>query len=251
MNNIDFFKTFQFNILKFDKYHFRDNTDPPVQAHYFGCIIKGTAKIISKSVKLELMPNEIFYIPKGLRYQSHWFPDDQGRLEFYSFGFELSPTKDLFILQKIRNSEKATSLFSEICQEVPFTNKSIGKLYDFFGEVANSMLQRPSPKINPVIEKAIEYMSEYPTSKISDIAKYCNISESNIYIIFKNQLNKTPNDVRREILCEKAVLMLKTTDKTIQEISDTLSFSSTSYFRKVLRNHTGKTPLEIRKESVF
>ena len=113
------------------------------------------------------------------------------------------------------------------------------------------MIQDQNPTINPVVEKAIGYMRECPESKISDIAKLCNISESGIYIIFKKQLNKTPNDIRLEILCERAVLLLKTTDKTIQEISDTLGFSSTSYFRKILHHYIGKTPREIRKETVF
>ncbi|MBE6762725.1 MAG: AraC family transcriptional regulator, partial [Ruminococcaceae bacterium] len=64
-------------------------------------------------------------------------------------------------------------------------------------------------------------------------------------------LDKTPNQFRNEILCEKAISLLTTTNKSVQEISDTLNFSSTSYFRKILKAHTGKTPLEIRKKSDF
>ena len=113
------------------------------------------------------------------------------------------------------------------------------------------MVQDKNQNINPVIEKAIEYMIEYPNSKISVIAKLFNVSESGIYILFKKHLNKTPNDIRLEILCEKAVLLLTTTDKSVQEISDTLGFSSTSYFRKTLKKCTDKTPREIRKSAIF
>jgi transcriptional regulator GlxA family with amidase domain len=45
--------------------------------------------------------------------------------------------------------------------------------------------------------------------------------------------------------------MLTTTNKSVQEISDILGFSSTSYFRKILKLYTDKTPLKIRKEAVF
>lgn len=251
MNDIKFFNSFNFNIFKFDKYHLTDNTKNPVSTHFFGCVIKGSAKIISKNEKIILKPNEIFYIPKGLKYQSQWFPDDDGKMEFYSFGFEFSPIKKFLVLQKIDCTDKVRKLFDELCLEIPITHKGIGKLFYFFSEVANSMIQANSPNINPTIEKAIEYMSENPNNKISDIARLCNISESGIYTLFKRQLNKTPNDVRLEILCEKAVLLLKTTDKTVQEISDMLDFSSTSYFRKILKAYTNKSPLEIRKYSAF
>ena len=41
------------------------------------------------------------------------------------------------------------------------------------------------------------------------------------------------------------------TDKKIEEISSMLNFSSSSYFRKILKQHTGKTPREIRKNRGF
>lgn len=217
--------------------------------HYFGCIKKGYATITSKKETLELKPNEIFYIPKGLKYQSQWFSGNDGQIEFYSFGFEFSPIDKFFDLQKINCSKKSKKLFDELCFEIPITDKGIGKLYYFFGEIAEGMKQTQNKYTNSIVEKAMEYMVADPNIKISDIAEYCNVSTSGIYSIFKKYLNKTPNDVRLEILCEKAVLLLTTTDKSVQEISDTLGFSSTSYFRKVLKQHTDKSPREIRKAS--
>ncbi|MBQ4116900.1 MAG: helix-turn-helix domain-containing protein [Clostridia bacterium] len=54
---------------------------------------------------------------------------------------------------------------------------------------------------------------------------------------------------RCEILCEKAVTLLTTTDKSVQEISDMHGFSSTSYFRKILYRYTNNTPRDIRKKT--
>ena len=48
-----------------------------------------------------------------------------------------------------------------------------------------------------------------------------------------------------------AVELLTTTDKTVEEISSLLRFSSAAYFRKVLRKHTGLTPKQIRKKSIY
>ena len=72
---------------------------------------------------------------------------------------------------------------------------------------------------------------------------------SALYHIFKTENNLTPNELIQKIRCDKAVVLLTTTNKSIQEISDILEFSSTSYFRKVLYRYTQKTPKEIRKTS--
>ena len=251
MNDVIFCNGFSFNIFNFSNYHFTDLSKTPVPRHYFGCLTKGHAVIRSGQLELHLRPKEIFYIPKGLCYQSQWFGDADQKIEFYSFGFDIAPTRHSYILQKIPSSPKADLLFAELCQEIPFTEKGIGKLYRFFGEVAEGMTYAATPYSHPIIDKATRYIFRNPNIRISQVADYCNMSESGIYALFKKHTGKTPNDVRLQALCEKAITQLSTTNRSVQEISDLLGFSSTSYFRKTLRKYTGKTPLEIRKESAF
>ena len=57
--------------------------------------------------------------------------------------------------------------------------------------------------------------------------------------------------MKQEILCEKAVQLLTTTDLSVEEISNRLLFSSSSYFRKIFKKYTGKTPRQIRKDSQY
>lgn len=248
LDEINFYHKFAFNIIKFYKYHLTDNSKKPIPYHYFGCLIKGSAKIKSQGAELSLSPHEIFYIPKGLCYQSEWFGEE---IEFYSFGFEISPLNQSFSLQKIACNPKAQEIFHELCEDVRFTRQIIGKLYYFFELVATDMQKTEAHPLHPVIEKATKCLQENPHLKISELAKYCNISEPRIYSLFRHHLNKTPNEMKNTILCEKAVSLLTTTNKSVQEISDELNFSSTSYFRKVLKENTGKKPLEIRKEADF
>ena len=251
MNESFFYKNFNYNLIRFNKYHLTDHSKTPTEFHYLGYIIKGTAKIKTHKTELLLNPYEIFYIPKGLEYQSEWFGENGKEIKFYSFGFKISPINKSYILQKINCSEKAKEIFKELCEEIPFTGKGIGKLYYFFDLVCDDMKESKKSQINPLIEKATEYISNNPNVKISDIARFCNISEPTVFSLFKKHFNKTPNQFRNEVICEKAITLLTTTNKSVQEISDSLNFSSTSYFRKILKNHTGKTPLEIRKKSDF
>lgn len=251
MNQADFYKSFTFNIFKINRYHLTDNSKTPVPHHFFGCLIKGTAKIKAKNREINLRPGEIFYIPKGLKYQSQWFGENGKEVKFYSFGFKYLPSGKSFELQKISCSKKAQEFFNELCNHVPVTPKGVGALYSFFGEVEGDMVEADVSAVNPTVEKAMEFLRENPDMHVSRLARLCNVSESGIYLLFKRELNKTPNQVRLEFLCQRAVSLLTTTNKSVQEISDTLGFSSTSYFRKILKANSGKTPLQIRKESEF
>lgn len=249
MTDINFYKSFKFNFYQFNKYHLNDQTKFECPSHYFGCIINGKGKITTKNSVLNLNEGEIFYIPKGLKYRSEWFSTNNDKTEFYSFGFKISPINKNFVLQKIDCSKEYIDLFKALYSEVPITNKGIGKLYYFFTQISDSMIEAKSPNSNQTVQKAIEYLEQNPNLKISQVANLCSISESNIYPLFKKTLNKTPNEVKLNIMCDKAKILLTTTDKSIQEISDSLGFSSTSYFRKVLREHFNNTPKEIRKSA--
>lgn len=251
MNETNFCKTFHSNIFRLNGYHITDYSQKPIPDHYFVKLVKGTAIFKTEDYELRLDTGDIFYIPKGLTYQSQWFGENEKDIVFYSFGFKVSPISKPFVLQKIECDEKAKCVFNELCTEIPFTEKGIGKLYYFFSLVADGMRQARESHANPTVERAIELMTQNPYLKISDVAAACGISESGIYPLFKKKLRKTPNDVRLEILCDRAVTLLTTTDRSVQEISDSLGFSSTSYFRKILKHHTGKTPLKIRSDSDF
>lgn len=207
--------------------------------------------IRSKHQELHLAPGDIFYIPKGLKYVSQWFRGEDPEIEFYSFGFSIAPTKNTYILQKIPRSGEIDAQFSQLCRQFPFTDKAIGILYRFFSVAAEHMLQADKSYSNPLIEKATAYIRSNPNASIAQVAASCNTSESNLYNAFKRHVGRTPNEVRLQALCREAVTLLSTTNRAVQDISNALGFSSSSYFRKILRKHTGKTPLQIRKEAAF
>ena len=100
-----------------------------------------------------------------------------------------------------------------------------------------------------LIEKALDFMYLNINYQVRDIASYCNVSEATLYNVFSQNLNKSPNEMKQQIMCEKATEYLTITSLSVEEISSKLQFSSSSYFRKIFKKHTGKTPLQIRKEA--
>ena len=99
--------------------------------------------------------------------------------------------------------------------------------------------------IGQLIKQELEHQERTP----SWLARKINCERPNVYNIFERNLNKTPNEIKQQILCEKAIRLLTTTSLSVEEISSQLQFSSSSYFRKILKKHTKKTPSMIRKEN--
>lgn len=112
-------------------------------------------------------------------------------------------------------------------------------------------MEQESKHHSDIAEIALEYMHNNTEFHIADVANHCKVSESTLYGIFKKAYNRTPVEMKQEIFCERASELLITTNLSVEEISDKLNFSSSSYFRKVFKKYTGKTPLQVRKNTKY
>lgn len=239
---------FNFNFFVLNKYKYTDNRNGSPY-HYLAYMEKGSSKIVSNNITISIKAGEFFYIPKGLPYQSYWSSEDE--IRFLSLGFNFFPESEdkEFLLQKINIDEN----LKERIKKIPIERKTDSFILGEFYSILTSLIPLMHYTVrNPkkyILEKAEKFIFENTSCKVSDIAKHCLLSESGLYNIFKKESELTPNELIQKIRCEKAVVMLTTTNKSVEEISDNLEFSSTSYFRKVLYKYTQKTPKEIRKFS--
>ncbi len=237
---------FFFYNIKYNHYHHTDQSGgSPV--HYLAYMIKGNAKIVSSNQTIHINPGNVFYIPKNLQYHSYWYGNDE--IDFLSFGFANLQTS-----QNINASLQVISCNDELSQKICSlptvgTNmdcKTLSRFYDVMDSVM-SFLKRSDQNNNEIIlDRIKKTIQENPHLSIPQISKICSVSEPYVYYLFKNILHMTPNAYKQQILCTKAIELLLVTDKKAEEISDILHFSSSSYFRKILKKHTGKTPRQIR-----
>ena len=212
-------------------------------------MIKGTAIIKTRISTLEINEGDVFFIPKNELYRSYWYCDNNGDIEFLSLSAQNLPLNEniRFAVQKINCSSYVRTLLNCFFEDLTINCKTVGLFYSFLGEVLSGM-ERKITHHELIIEKALDYIYSNIDFQVKDIAFYCNISEATLYNLFKRNLNKTPNAIKQQILCEKAIRLLSTTSLSVEEISSHLQFSSSSYFRKILKKHTNKTPSMIRKE---
>lgn len=245
MNNIFSYNNFLFYHHKFIDYHYTDNRKG-APFNYLAYMVSGHSKIVSADKTIFTNAGNVFFIPKNLGYQSYWYGEN---IDFLSFGFSDLNTADniKYDLQIVSCDKSAT----EKVMNIPTVGASIDcdTLCAFYGAmsaVIPYMKYISSCKKELIVEKAKNYIYKNPACNIPDVATHCLVSEPYLYNLFKKVEKSTPNCFKQKILCQKSIELLTTTDKTVEEISSILNFSSASYFRKVLKKHTGETPRRIR-----
>ena len=249
MNPLFFSDSFSFsNINLKKKVHYTDARGG-CPAYYLAYMIAGHAKIVSDEKTITLKEGDVFYIPKGLPYQSYWYSNGHS-LNWLSFGFDHLNTAENtnFTLQVIPCPETVVTKIKALpTVGTLVTCKTLSQFYDIMADILPHMQTSSTGKGEQIVNKAKKYIADHPEYNIPEVAKACGISEPHLYNLFRNITDTTPNEYRQQILCQKGIELLYTTDKTVAEISSILNFSSESYFRKVLIKHTGYTPREIRK----
>lgn len=98
------------------------------------------------------------------------------------------------------------------------------------------------------LKNMITFIDLHYSEKLTlyDIAKSGNVGKTGCCNIFKQYINKTPNEYLTELRLRKAVELLKDTDMTILEISYEVGFSGASYFSETFKKYYDCTPKEYR-----
>ncbi|MBL0274448.1 MAG: AraC family transcriptional regulator [Chitinophagaceae bacterium] len=82
---------------------------------------------------------------------------------------------------------------------------------------------------------------------VQNYAKQLHITPKYLSEIVKENTGKSPREIINEMLLLEARVLLGSTDKTITEIAYQLCFQDQSHFNHFIKQHTGITPLQLRK----
>lgn len=86
--------------------------------------------------------------------------------------------------------------------------------------------------------------------KVSDISNITHYTPQHIIRIFKQKYGITPHQYIIDSKIRISFAMLRTTNKTIEDISNELSFSDPHHFSHLFEKKTGMRPLAYRKEAM-
>ena len=248
MNDIIFYKSFKFNEFNYNREVRCDNSHG-VELHYIGYMKHGSGRIVTEGEEMRISAGEMFYIPKGCKYRSFWMPEgDCVRFDSIGFLYFPTPTPNGYRLQKIERGERVMRAFAPLSESKEHSLASISALYSLLDILKDTMAEAPPDRETALYEDFRGHLRRDPRLTVPEYASLCGVSEALLYARVKEYSGKTPNELRREELCRRATELLRTTDRTVEDICDRLGFSSSNYFRKVFFEIYGKTPSQVRRE---
>lgn len=250
-----------------NKYEFKysntcDFSSCPRPHTCMGLILDGEGIFAFGSEKVRVVLGDIIYVPVTSRYISTWSGSPDIKYISMHFTFEGSgiyskerryPVQKITLpgFDRLKHDFEYTLLHCDGTKPEQLKVLSIfnGLLY----EILPQLKYTKAKHVDGRIEKAMEYIDkncEYDIS-IPQLAEMCNMSVSHFYACFKNAAGVTPIEYKHRTCVSRAIrLLANDTDKPIEEISSELGFYSSTYFRRVFKKHTGKSPNEYRKTSI-
>ncbi|HCG58398.1 MAG TPA: hypothetical protein DEV97_00085 [Lachnospiraceae bacterium] len=103
--------------------------------------------------------------------------------------------------------------------------------------------------LSKAVQDARDYIRMNYTKSLSaeEIARYCGYTEYYLTRKFSKETGMKLTDYIRSVRLEAARVMLLTSQKDIQQISEELQFGSRSYFDRVFRQEIGMSPRQFRE----
>jgi len=161
---------------------------------------------------------------------------DQKRGDYFNDYFRL--------LSKFYINEQS-SMDPEVIKSILYSLLSwIGSIYRRFSSAANliNRSERLCKNLMPLVMK--NYTKE---RHVSFYADQLGISLQHLSLTVKQKTGRNVSDIISDVVMMDAKAKLKSTDMTIQEISNSLNFPSVSFFGKYFKRREGIGPLEYRK----
>lgn len=249
MDNTFFCKSFAFKTISPRAPHHTDNSRG-IEFSFFARLKKGTARICPLyGDAIHLTAGDIFYLPSGLKYHSYWLGDENGEVEWDSYGFELLPIDSSirFVPQKIECDTECKLLLDNIKKGEEPSPASVGYLYLFFDRVLPTMARDFASPEDKMLEKIHRLIAKDPELSVPELARRCGMSESSFYAFFRANAGQTPIEMKQKIQIKNAASLLETTDLSVEEIASRCAFHSTAYFRLIFKKHLGIPPTEHRR----
>jgi AraC-like DNA-binding protein len=125
-------------------------------------------------------------------------------------------------------------------------------LHEMLERIMDS-IRRHRRQTHPVqISEALQFISEHYQENISrdDVARAVHISPSHLSRMIMAHVGRSYTDLLSQMRVDRAKQLLARTDKPLVLIAFETGFKDQSYFTKVFRRYTRKTPRQYREEKM-
>ena len=220
-----------------------------------GCaqyVISGSGIIICNNNLYTVNEGDTFLLPEGTNQIYYSNPDNQFERIWINFKGDLAQAlldiynlNDTIVFKNINTLDIFTEIH-EKCKKLhdpsEYKNQTAQLFLKFIQFLADN--KQTTNETTSDIEQIRLYIDCNITEniKISDIAQNFSFSKEHIIRIFKKNYGITPHRYILESKIRLAMIMLKTTDMRIDEISEKLSFSDSHHFSTQFQRLVGYKP---------
>ncbi|GGD76981.1 AraC family transcriptional regulator [Paenibacillus nasutitermitis] len=179
-------------------------------------------------------------IDEGLRaYVSEWL---QQFLSHYGEDFEqLHHLPNTPVNTSVTSTLKALKMHSSFVEFL----YTLAEFYHARSQETKDVIPPSHKKIAHQVAFELNNTDRY-NLQIGEIAKKLNLHRAHITNCFKEVYGMTPKQYLMQLRTQKAKQWLTETDQTVEEIADSLMFSSPAHFTKYFIQQTGSSPSHYR-----
>ena len=245
-------------ITEYSFFHEIEHRHSRFEVRYF---IKADASAVINNLEIRIKSGDLCVIMPGVTHRI----DSNETLCFISFfGIDQSfsdvnsdPSVLSFknIIASAEIDATAKRVYSELAEKKAFFGERLKALRD---ELAIELLrscalpfsdEKTGISHHQITDAVNEYLNLHFKEKfqLEDIAAYTGFNKSYLSRVYKRTSGCTIWQRLGYLRCEYARHLIKTSGKSLEEISQMCGFENISYFRKLFKSHTGYTPAAYRK----
>lgn len=132
------------------------------------------------------------------------------------------------------------------------TIEEVNQLFiHLFGEIAGKLQTYALERHEALIQQIRDYVEEHYgqiSLSMNEVADYVDMSAAYLGRLFKQVTGTTFTEYLTKFRLDEACNMLQNTELTVNEISDRVGFTNSSYFYIVFKKNLGCTPNQYRKQ---
>lgn len=214
---------------------------------------KNTANIKTQYEDITLTPGNIYLLPAGLPFNVRY-----NACDFIFWHLQVEDYLGISIFENTKSilslSEKP--LYRKICK----TNDS-GNMFNLLPQIFELVSTFSQPVVDSLIAKyndtekfnpVFSHIQNTPPAKIQidTLAEIMQMSRSALSKSFARKTGISIKVYLQNYQLQKAREMLMFSDLSVQEIAARLGHSSSQYFHRMFKKHTGMTPTDYRLKAI-
>ena len=169
--------------------------------HYIHYLLKGDAVYYTEQGAFHVSAGDLFYLPMDIHYTGHYQDCHIISCGFTHFPEALDHT---FLPQKL--PEQFIPQFMDIPKNIMPDSATLARFYTLVSQLLPHMKEAQTDYAQSLVEKIRIFIWRNFRCQVHEIADYCKMSVPNLYRVLKESDYGTPNQLKQEILIQKAVL---------------------------------------------